>query len=70
MRKLLADDRQGLKWQLAAAGDGDGWTAGATRGSYLAEIAGTGACKATKTKSPAACQKKIIEIIATFYYLS
>jgi hypothetical protein len=39
----------------------------ATGGSQLTAIAGTGTCKATKTESLAACQNKIIEIVATFY---
>jgi hypothetical protein len=47
-----------LQRQLVEAGDFDGWPAGATGGSYLADIAGKGTCETTKAKSPVACQKK------------
>jgi len=59
-----------LERQLVEAGDFDGWPAGATRESYLPDIAGKGTCETTKAESPAACQNKIIEMVATFYYLS
>jgi len=44
-----------LQRQLVEAGDFDGWPAGATGGSYLADIAGKGTCETTKAESPAAC---------------
>jgi hypothetical protein len=47
-----------LEWQLAKAGDGDGWVATATNGSPLQTLAGTGTFAATKAESPAACPKK------------
>jgi hypothetical protein len=50
--------RQGLKRQLVAAGEFDGWLAGATGGSSLPDTTGKGTRKTTKAESPAACQKK------------
>jgi hypothetical protein len=47
-----------LKRQLVEAGDFDGWLAGATGESYLADIAGKGTCETTKAESPAACLNK------------
>jgi hypothetical protein len=47
-----------LKRQLVEAGDFDGWPAGATGESYLADIAGKGTCETTKAESPAACLNK------------
>jgi len=49
-----------LQRQLVEAGDFDGWPAGATGESYLADIAGKGTCETTKAKSPAACPMKNI----------
>lgn len=42
MKNSWRTNRQGLQWQLAAAGDGDGWPATATGGSPMPGIAGTG----------------------------
>jgi hypothetical protein len=47
-----------LQRQLVEAGDIDGWPAGATGGSTLADIAGKGNCETTKAESPAACHNK------------
>ena len=52
---LMRTNRQGLERQLVEAGDFDGWLAGATRGSYLTDIAGKGTCETTTAESPAAC---------------
>jgi hypothetical protein len=60
MRKYWRTNRQGLQRQLVEAGDFDGRPAGATGESYLPDIAGKGTCETTKAKSPAACQKKIL----------
>jgi hypothetical protein len=48
MRKSWRTIRQGLKRQLVEAGDFDGWPAGATGGSYLADIAGKETRETTK----------------------
>jgi hypothetical protein len=46
-----------MKWQLVDANEFDGWQKRATGGSSISDIAGTGFCKTTITKCPAACQK-------------
>lgn len=61
--------RQGLERQLVEAGDFDGWPAGATEGSSLADIAGKGTCETTKAESPAACHKNKCNLLQHFFEL-
>ncbi len=63
----MRTNRQGLERQLVEAGDIDGWPAGATRGSYLTDIAGKGTCETTTAESPAACKKNFQYKLQHFY---
>jgi hypothetical protein len=56
-----------LERQLVEAGDIDGWLAGATRRSYLPDIAGKGSCETTTAESPAACKKSFRYKLQHFY---
>lgn len=59
----MRTDRQGMEWQLVEEKECDGWWAGATNGSPLDDIAGTGFCETTITECPAACQTKFNTLI-------